>query len=298
MILTGFESITWPREPLAIHTTFGIGGPAEVFVIPRTVAELRAVVSVCSRLGLPLRVLGRGSNLLVADEGVHGVVVFTQELDRIEQRGTAIIAQAGAFVPALVRQAAKWGLAGLEPLVGIPGTVGGALAMNAGGRHGTISAVLRRVTVIERDGALSTLDRAAIEFAHRHSSLKGRVIAEAEFSLSSAPPGQVVRRCESILADKKRTQPMSARSAGCMFRNPPGASAGALIDRAQLKSHRVGGAHVSAKHANFIVNDGTARARDVLALMRVVRSRVAEQFHVQLENEVELWGFDQPRAAK
>lgn len=287
-----FGPIARSGEPLSVHTTFRIGGPAELFVVPRTVEELREVIAECCRRGVPLHVLGRGSNLLVADEGVRGVVVSTRRLDCFERRGAVVVAQAGAFLPQLVHEAAGWGLSGLEPLVGIPGTVGGALVMNAGGRHGTIAPLVRRVTVVQPDGVLRHLGHEQVRFAHRTSNLRGLVIAEAELELVPDEPRAIRRRCEAILAEKKRSQPMSERSAGCVFRNPSGASAGALIDLARLKSFRIGGARVSTKHANFIINDGAACARDVLQLMEVVRTTVAEQFKVHLQNEVELWGFE------
>lgn len=284
--------ITRSGELLAGHTTFRIGGPAEQFVVPRTVEELRMVIAECCRRGVSLHVLGRGSNLLVADEGVRGVVVSTRRLDHFERRGSVLVAQAGAFLPRLVHKTAEWGLSGLEPLVGIPGTIGGALVMNAGGRHGTIAALVRQVTIVQPDGNLRRLGRDQMKFAHRDSNLKGLVVAEAELELKPDEPRAIRRRYEQMLDEKKRSQPMSARSAGCVFRNPPGASAGALIDLAQMKSYRVGDARVSTKHANFIINDGAACARDVLHLMEVVRTTVAEQFKVSLQNEVELWGFE------
>jgi UDP-N-acetylmuramate dehydrogenase len=287
----GFEGITRHNEPLAGHTTFHIGGPAEVFVEPHDVEELRDVVRFSNEMGLPVLMLGRGSNLLVSDEGVRGIVVVTRRLSRVRRHGSVITAESGVSLPKLVNMAVRWGLGGLEALVGIPGTVGGALAMNAGGKYGMIGSLVHSVTVIEPDGALRPVRREELLFGNRASSLKDAVVAEASFELSEAP-GQVLSdRARAIIEEKKRSQPLSARSAGCIFRNPPGGYAGALIDRAGLKSQRVGGARVSSKHANFIVNSGRASARDVLGLIEVVRRRVAERFEVRLETEVEMWGF-------
>jgi len=293
MTLSGLEKISRAAEPMAMHTTFRIGGPAEALVVPRSLEELRSVVLMCRQLGLPMHVLGRGSNLLVADDGVDGVVVLTRRLNRMERRGSVVVAQAGVFLPRLVKRAAAWGLDGLAPLTGIPGTLGGAVVMNAGGQLGTIASLLRSVTVIDRDGVVRTLARDDLVFGHRSSNLGDAVLAEAELVLSPSSPSSVSARTETVLADKKRSQPMSLRSAGCVFRNPPGQSAGELIDLAQMKSARVGRASISSKHANFIVNRGGACARDVRALMHEVCERVAERFDVHLQPELQMWGFDQ-----
>jgi len=290
-----FEKITRLEEPLASHTTFGIGGAAQVLVTPRTIDELCDVVAMWHGENLPLYVLGRGSNVLVSDSGVRGIVVSTRRLSRVDRDGTTVFAEAGAFLPRVVNLATVWGLTGFEPCVGIPGTVGGALAMNAGGRHGTVSNILRTVTIIESDGSLKTLEREDICFGHRDSALKGTVIAKATFDLEECRPGNVSNRCRVILGDKKKTQPMSTKNAGCIFKNPPGESAGKLIDAAQLKSLRVGGARISRKHANFIVNCGKASARDVLTLIATARREVAERFDVALRPEVQMWGFESPR---
>ncbi len=275
--------------PLARFTTFGIGGPARHFLCPRDVPELAALVAALAAADVPLRVLGGGSNVLASDEGVDGAVVrLAGDFARLAFEGRRVDAGAAVPLARLVRECAERGLSGVEGLVGIPGTVGGALVMNAGGRWGRIGDVVETARVLGACGAQS-LTREEAGFRYRGSALSGRIVLGAGLLMKESDPAQVAAwTCEYYEA-KKAGQDMTARSAGCVFKNPDGRSAGALIDQAGLKGARVGDAEVSAVHANYIVNTGTATARDVLALVEVVRKGVREAFNVELELEIELW---------
>jgi len=266
-------------EPLAPHTTFRVGGPADVLVEPRDEGELVEVLRAAGEQEIPLRILGGGANLLVRDEGVRGAVVRLSRLDG--RRGDRV--QAGRPLPRLVRETLREGLGGLEALAGIPGTLGGAIRMNAGGRAGTIGDVVRAVEVLTLGGEFRRLPRPAVGFRYRGSALDGCVVVAAELELRPSP--QAPERFASLLRDKRRTQPLDRCSAGCIFKNPPGQAAGRLIEACGLKGVRCGGARVSPRHANFIVNEGGATASDILRLIDLIRKRVP----VPLELEVQVW---------
>ncbi len=275
--------------PLSTLTSFHIGGPADYFIEPGSIDELARLVERCADLEVPFCVIGAGSNLLVADAGLHAAVFRLSRMDRIERRGTRILCEAGTPLQRLVWQAEQWGLSGLEPLAGIPGTVGGAIAMNAGGQTGCVAETIVSVTTIDRTGAVRPRTPEDLAMGYRHSLLKPEIAIAATFELAEADGSEIADRRQAVLAEKTLTQPLAAQSAGCVFKNPPGQSAGALIDRAGLKGERVGPAVVSGQHANFIINQGGATARDVLQLIRRVRRRIRKRFGVDLELEIELW---------
>ncbi len=285
----GFEGAVCSAVPLATATWLHVGGPAEHFVEPRSLEELAALAARSVRAGIPMRVLGGGSNLLVSDRGVSGAVFRLSQMRTIEQSGDRLLCDAGAPLPAVLRQAARWGLAGLEPLSGIPGTIGGAVAMNAGGKHGSIASVLRSVTTLTRRGSLRTRTPAQLGLRYRHSNLQGEVVVRAELELVRKDPDEIRRASRALLAEKAKTQPLGAWSAGCVFKNPGGMTAGELIDGAGLKGKRVGHAVVSGRHANFIINEGGASADDVRALINKIRTKVRKMFGVELELEIEVW---------
>jgi UDP-N-acetylmuramate dehydrogenase len=270
-------------EPLGPRTTFKIGGAADALVRPADETELADALGAARECDIPWRLLGAGANLLVGDAGVRGAVF---SLGRLNRR-TGLHVQAGCSLPQLVKETVDEGLAGLECLAGVPATVGGAIAMNAGGRHGDISRSIRYIDVLTPDGKLKRLPRAEIPFRYRSWGLAGHVAVAAAFDLTPDP--QARARYDEILADKKATQPLGSPNAGCVFKNPAGNSAGRLIDQAGLKGARVGRAHVSRKHANFIVNEGGATARDVHGLIDTIRGRVRDRFGVELELEVLTW---------
>ena len=295
-LFADLPGIARENEPMARHTSFAVGGPVRYFIEPRDWDTLHTVFRRCHDAGLALRILGRGSNILVTDPPHPWAVVSTRHLDLLHRSGTCVEAGAGTYLPRLVAATEAWGLGGLEPLAGIPGSVGGAVAMNAGGRYGRVANSLVGATVAYPGELPRWVDAAELGLDYRYSIVPrtGLFVLSAAFQLDKAPPRQLVERRLSILAEKHASQPMDACSAGCVFRNPPdGKSAGWLIDQAGLKGTRVGGAVVSHRHANFIVNGGNATAADVLALIDVVTERVRERFGMHLKLEIEVWSNDQ-----
>ncbi|MBX7166396.1 MAG: UDP-N-acetylmuramate dehydrogenase [Pirellulales bacterium] len=286
-----FSEFVQPAEPLAPHTWFRIGGPAEYFARPRTIEELTALVEYGRDAGVPVRLLGGGSNVLVRDEGVPGLVIQLSEpqFAAIRAEGNVVTAGGAAKLGHVISVAVREGLAGLETLVGIPGTVGGALHGNAGGRGGDVGQWTAQATVMTRAGKILVRQRDEMVFAYRESSLDELVILEARFQLEEGEPTELTRRMQQQWIVKKAAQPLGHQSAGCIFKNPRGMSAGMLIDQAGLKGTRVGGAEVSDRHANFIVADPGTSAADVLRLIDLIKGRVAERQGVDLETEIEIW---------
>ncbi len=288
-------------EPLARHTSFRIGGPALLFASPPDTEALRRALAFCADEDLPWFVLGRGTNLLISDSGYHGMVIHLGKAWAwLRISGHTVAVGAAYPLPALARKAADAGLAGLEFAAGIPGSVGGAVAMNAGAFGGNMAGVVREVECILPSGETRALAGADMEFAYRHSRALAQsiIVIAAHLTLTPDNPADIRRRMDAYHAQRKARQPLSAWSAGSVFRNPPGDAAGRLIEAAGCKGMRRGGALVSPKHANFIVNTGGATAADVLALMREVQRRVWETFGVRLEPEIRLLGeFDAPTPA-
>lgn len=289
------------RERLLVHeaaalgplTTLGVGGPAPFVLEPRNRQELLLAVRELRAAGLPFRLLGGGSNLLVRDEGVAEVVLHTRLMTGIWHHGViehALRVEAGASLARLVAVAREQGLAGVEPLVGIPGTLGGAVAGNAGSRHGAIGDVLASVTVVGEDGEPRELPCTPAQFAYRRSPFRGAVVLDAVLQLCPDAPEAIQERIARILRAKRDSQPLTERSAGCMFKNTPDAPSGRLIEQAGCKGLSQGGARVSERHANFFLNAGGARAADVLALVDRVRAAVLAHSGRELELEVEVWG--------
>lgn len=289
--LDSFADIVRQDEPLGQHTWLGVGGPAQYFIRPRNQSELASVVRTCHTERIPIRILGGGSNVLVRDEGIAGAVIHLEgdAFSNIAAEGTLIRAGAGALLSNVISYAVKSGLAGMEVLVGIPGTVGGALKGNAGGKSGDIGQFVRNVKVLTQEGEVVTRSEDELSFAYRSSGIDELVILEAEFELQKGDPDEITRRMRTIWIMKKATQPLTFQSAGCIFKNPRGLSAGALIEQAGLKGMRKGEAEISDRHGNFIVTSEGAKAADVMQLIEAARSRVAEQFGVPLELEVQIW---------
>jgi UDP-N-acetylmuramate dehydrogenase len=282
------------NEPLSRYTTFGIGGPAEIFFEPRNSAEVKELVEFAGNNELPVNVIGKGSNILVSDSGVRGIVIHfgRNSFKSIERENSLIIVGSGVSLQLLVNKSVGWGLCGLEVLTGIPGTVGGAVALNAGGKYGTISDYIRSVTTIDINGKIHQYNREDIDFGYRKNCFLNQIITDVTLKLKEFEPheaGELLERSREILEEKKKRQPLSAKSAGCAFKNPTDYSAGTLIEQAGLKGQRVGGAIVSVKHANFIVNTGNATAADVLQLVDMVRCVVLQKFSVLLELEIQVW---------
>jgi UDP-N-acetylmuramate dehydrogenase len=278
-------------SPLSRWTTLGVGGPADLLFLPESPRELEEVVGVCRDRSLPWRALGKGSNLVVADEGVRGAVIQTGGLRTLEFGPDGLVT-AGAGLPTsvLLAQTRRRGLGGLECLVGYPATAGGVARMNAGGRWGFAGDRIEGVHVVDPAGRLRRIAAEDCGFGYRTSLLGDHVIAAVEFRLPHVDPVLYRGAVERIHAEKARVQPLDRKSAGCMFKNPAdGPAAGKLVDELGLKGHSRGGAMVSTRHGNFIVNAGDARAVDVLDLVDEIRTTVERETGLVLELEVEVW---------
>jgi UDP-N-acetylmuramate dehydrogenase len=275
---------------MARLTTFRIGGAALFLLTPRTEEDFAAGYRAAVRSGLPVYVLGGGSNVLVSDRGLRGVVISTRRLrdSAPAVRGEHVRVRAGTWLQGLVRWTASRGLAGLECLAGIPGTVGGAVRMNAGTASGTVGTCVGTVWCVGKDGRIRERSGADIAWGYRSTDVEDPIVA-AEFVLERDRPAAILERRAAAMSERRERQPVRARSAGCFYRNPTGNSAGKLIDEAGLKGNRVGGAYVSRKHANFIVNTGGATATDVMTLCKRIRKRVRADCGVVLEPEVCRW---------
>lgn len=282
-------------EPLSRHTSFRIGGPADLYVRPDTEEELRLILRHARASGLPVLVLGAGSNLVVRDGGVRGVVIrMMKNFDEMSALGEGRVrARAGVTAASLAFRMAEMGLGGLEFAVGIPGTVGGGVVTNAGAHAGDWGKRIVEISGITAEGESLRLTHAELDFRYRHSAIpRGFVIAEAILQLEPDDPARVLATTRSYVEDRKAKQPVSFPSAGCFFKNPPGTHAGKLIEEAGLKGFRIGNLEVSPKHANFIVNLGGGTARDALALVGEIRERVHRAHGVWVETEVMVVGED------
>jgi UDP-N-acetylmuramate dehydrogenase len=291
MNLKGFERVIQQGELLGPHTWFGLGGPAEYFAEPVTAEELGALVRRCCDEGVTVRVLGGGSNLLVRDEGVSGLIVklSAPAFHEISIKGKKLAAGGGARLGHVVSAAVREGLAGLEPLVGIPGTLGGALRGNAGSHGGDVGQWVLRVTTMTSMGEVVEKSRDELVFSYRQCNIDDLAILGCEFELEREDPQELTKRMQKNWIIKKAGQPLGHQSTGCIFKNPRGISAGMLIDQAGLKGARVGGAEVSDRHANFIIAEPDATSRDVLQLIDLVQRTVSERLGVELETEIEVW---------
>jgi len=287
----GLEEIVKENESLAAHTWYRIGGPARYYVEPRSAKELQEAHRRCVENDIPVYVLGLGANLLVKDEGVRGAVFrFSQEhWRRVKFEKMKLEVGAGADMQKLLIRCVRQGLAGIECLAGIPGTVGGGVRMNAGGKFGDFGAVIRAVEVMDDAGEIRTFDRDELVFEYRSTNISQRFILGATIELDEDDPERIMKRTKEIWMYKRNTQPLNTKNCGCIFKNPRGLSAGALIDQAGLKGMQVGGAEVSDKHANFIVAHPGCRAADVLNLITLIRERVYDRNQITLESEVKIW---------
>ena len=287
----GLESLMSADAALAPHTWFGVGGATEWLACPTNVDELLSIVCRCRDEGAPIRLLGGGSNVLVRDEGVPGVVLRldSDEFSKVQISGDKARVGGGASLATVINETVRAGLAGLDSLVGIPGVVGAALHHNAGARGGDIGQWACGATVLTRNGETLERSRDQLVFAYRESSLDELVVLEATFQLEQADPAELTKRMQKQWIVSKASQPLTHQRTGQIFRNPRGMSAGMLIDQAGLKGTTVGGAEVSQKHANFfIANDGAASS-DLLKLIDLVRERVDERMGVELELSIEIW---------
>ncbi|MHC4265708.1 MAG: UDP-N-acetylmuramate dehydrogenase [Planctomycetota bacterium] len=290
-IFDGLAKIVETNYPLAKHTWLGIGGEADYFIRPQSVEQLKEVIDECNENNIPVYVLGFGSNLLINDEGIKGAVIKldSDEFKQTQLDGELLLAWAGADLGSLVRECVRKGLSGLESLTGIPGSMGGAIRMNAGGSFGDIGTVVETVTLMDNFGNVFKKSKPELAFDYRQSNITAKFILNAQLKLSTTDPEQALKTVKEVWIYKKNTQPLEAKNAGCVFKNPRGVSAGALIDRAALKGLQVGGAEVSEKHANFIVAKKGCSYRDIINLIDAIKERVKEEFDVDLKLELEIW---------
>ncbi|VAX40075.1 UDP-N-acetylenolpyruvoylglucosamine reductase [hydrothermal vent metagenome] len=288
---TNFSEITKENEPLAPHTWLKVGGTAQYFVEPRNFDELLAVINCCKAEDIPIRLLGGGSNLLVRDEGVSGAVIklAPEGFSQISVEGTTVKAGSAALLSSVISETVQAGLAGLETMVGIPGTIGGALHGNAGGADGGIGQFVQSVTVVTSQGEQFIRKEDELSFAYRTSSIDELAIIDVTLELSEKDSDEITSRMRKGWIMKKASQPLSHQSAGCIFKNPRGHSASALIDEAGLKGTTIGNAKISDQHANFFITEEGATANDVQKLIDITRAKVLEQFDVELELEIVIW---------
>ena len=285
-------------EPLAKHTTFGIGGPAACMVFPETREELSTLLKYAFQNNISVIFIGSGSNILVWDKGFDGIVISLKKSFKYLsiKQNSQIIVESGVMLGTMVKQAMAAEIGGLESLIGVPGTVGGALIMNAGAFGSEISKYFEAAKTMTIEGDIKSYKKGEIEFSYRHSTFpKNEILLEATFQCKRGKPGEILKERKVASEGRKSNQPLKFRSAGSIFKNPSDTlAAGYLIDKAGLKGTERGGAAISEKHANFIVNMGGATAADVLYLIKLAKKYVAKKFNINLELEVKLIGFPKP----
>lgn len=281
------------QEPMSKHTSFHIGGPADILVQPQSVAELQALLKAAKELELAVTLIGNGSNLLVRDKGIRGLVIkLGNALKDIAVEGNTITFGSGISLAMAAKKAASLGLAGMEFASGIPGSIGGAVYMNAGAYDGEMSKVVRQVEVLNLKGEVEILKAESLDFSYRHSTLQnsGLIVLSVTVELTPAVQADIEAKMADFNERRTSKQPLEWPSAGSMFKRPPGFFAGTLIDQSGLKGYTVGGAQVSTKHAGFVVNIGGATAADVLQLIKDVQDKVYAGYGVHLEPEVLVLG--------
>jgi len=281
------------HESLAKYTTWKIGGPADVVVYPKTEEELQIVVSSLYETQTPWFVIGKGSNLLVQDSGYQGVIIkLSKDFDAFEVQGDTVIAKGGCSLVKLSLLVSKQGLSGLEFIGGVPGTVGGAVCMNAGAHGSDISAILTQARVMNEMGEIITYTNEELQFSYRHSLLSNQkgIVLDATFQMTQGNKEEITKKQADLKAYRFETQPLKEKSCGSVFANPLPHSSGNLIEQLGLKGHRIGGAMFSDKHANFIVNVDGASSSDVLSLIQTAQTQVKKSFDVELRTEVKILG--------
>jgi UDP-N-acetylmuramate dehydrogenase len=290
-VTTGFEDVVRLQEPLGPLVWFRLGGPAEYFAEPTDWEQLAALVQRCREDDVPVRLLGRGSNVLPRDEGVPGMVIrlSAPSFAEVKQADTAVTAGGGATLQETITAAVRAGLAGLEQIVGIPGTIGGALHGNAGSHGGDIGQFTSAATVMTRAGEIVERGQDDLQFAYRRSSLDDLAILQARFELDPEDPEEITRRMQKLWIVKKSQQPTTDQQTGCIFRDPRGMRADELIEEAGLKGTQVGAAEVCERNPNFIIANEGATSADVLRLVDLIRSQVNDRLGVELELQLDVW---------
>mgnify|MGYP001379526908 FL=1 len=287
-------SLCLMNESLKKHTTYGIGGPADLMIFPKSKQDLIKVIEIINENKIQLTILGSGSNVLVSDNGIRGAVIsLKNSLKQIEVDNNILYAECGTMLGKIVKHAVKNNLIGLENLNGVPGTLGGALIMNAGAWGGEISENLIHVEVINSKSEIQKIQKKDLNFSYRQSSFnKDDILLSAKFNLKKADKDIIKENFIEAQSGRKKSQPLNKRSAGSLFKNPKNNSAGKLLDEAGLKGFSIGDAKISEKHANFFINDGDASSSDMLMLIKKAHQEVKEQFNVNLSLEVKLMGFN------
>ena len=288
------SSLCLMNESLKKHTTYGIGGPADLMIFPKSKQDLIKVIEIINENKLQLTILGSGSNVLVSDNGIRGAVIsLKNSLKQIEVVDNILYAECGTMLGKIVKHAVKNDLIGLENLNGVPGTLGGALIMNAGAWGGEISENLINVEVINSKSEIKKILKKDLNFTYRQSSFnKDDILLSAKFILKKADKDIIKEKFIEAQSGRKKSQPLNKRSAGSLFKNPKDNSAGKLLDDAGLKGLSIGDAKISDKHANFFINDGDASSNDMLMLIKKAHQEVKERFNVNLSLEVKLMGFN------
>ena len=288
-------SLCLMNESLKKHTTYGIGGPADLMIFPKSKQDLIKVIEIINENKIQLTILGSGSNVLVSDNGIRGAVIsLKNSLKQIEVDDNILYAECGTMLGKIVKHAVKNNLIGLENLNGVPGTLGGALIMNAGAWGGEISENLIHVEVINSKSEIQKIQKKDLNFSYRQSSFnKDDILLSAKFNLQKADKDVIKDNFIEAQSGRKKSQPLNKRSAGSLFKNPKNNSAGKLLDEAGLKGFSIGDAKISEKHANFFINDGDASSRDMLMLIKKAHKEVKDKFNVNLSLEVKLMGFNE-----
>jgi UDP-N-acetylmuramate dehydrogenase len=296
-VLEGINGTVRFNEPMSRHTSFRIGGPADAYIEPADVEALRQLMALTFAHKIPVFVMG-GTNLLVRDGGIEGIVVRLVRLDRIEEPEAGVLyAEGGVLMPRLLKFSMQRGLTGLEFAAGIPGSVAGCVVMNAGTRFGEMKQVVRKIRVVTTRGEILDVSGEEAGYSYRRSRLPEGIVVGAWLGLEPGSKAKIVATVKQSLLRRKATQPIEMPNAGCIFKNPEGDSAGRLIEAAGLKGAHIGDAQVSTKHANFIVNKGNARAGDTQALIRLVADTVAKKFGTTLDLEVQIVGRESVKEA-
>ena len=288
-------SLCFMNESLKKHTTYGIGGPADLMIFPKSKQDLIKVIEIINENKIQLTILGSGSNVLVSDNGIRGAVIsLKNSLKQIEVDENILYAECGTMLGKIVKHAVKNNLIGLENLNGVPGTLGGALIMNAGAWGGEISENLIHVEVINSKSGIQKIQKKDLNFSYRQSSFnKDDILLSAKFNLKKADKDIIKENFIEAQSGRKKSQPLNKRSAGSLFKNPKNNSAGKLLDEAGLKGFSIGDAKISEKHANFFINDGDATSKDMLMLIKKAHKEVKDKFNVNLSLEVKLMGFNE-----
>lgn len=280
-------------EPMKKHTTFRVGGNADYFVMPKNASEIKAIVELCKNVEMPYYILGNGSNLLVSDAGYRGVIIqIYKEMNHIEVLDETVKVQAGALLSRVGNVALEAELTGFEFAAGIPGTVGGAVVMNAGAYGGEMKDIILNATVLTQDGDVVTINKEDLELGYRTSVIakKGYIVLEAEYQLQKGDREAIRAKMDELKVQRVTKQPLEYPSAGSTFKRPEGYFAGKLIQDAGLRGFQVGGAQVSEKHCGFVINKDQATAADIMELMQQVSEKVMQEFGVKLEAEVKTLG--------